>query len=62
MRICIGGRNDKNIENDERLSKLNYGSRSNYLMQTAILEKRLIFDLAVRERQIMMHNMSDLKA
>ena len=31
-------------------------------MQTAILEKRLMCDLAARERKIMMQNMSDLKA
>ena len=62
MRMHIGGRNDKNVENDDRLSKFNYGSRANYSMQTAMLEKRLIHDLVVRERKMMMHNMSDLKA
>ena len=36
MRTCTGGRNDKNTENDDRLSKFNYGSRSNYSMQIAI--------------------------
>ena len=62
MRTDIGGRNDKNVEIDERLSNFNYGSRANCSMQTAILEKRLMCDLAVRERKIMMHKISDLKA
>ena len=50
MRTHIGGRNDKNIENETRLSQFNYGSRSNYSTQTAILEKRLMHELVVRER------------
>ena len=55
-------KNDNNVKNDNRLSKFNYGSRSNYSTQTAILEKRLMHDLAIKERQIMMCNTSDLKA
>ena len=62
MRVFIGGRNDKNVENDDRLSTFNYGSQANYSTQTAILENRLMCDLVVRERKIMMHNTSDLKA
>ena len=61
-RTCIGGRNDKNIKNDNRLSEFNYGSRSNYSTQTAILEKISMYDLAARERNIIMHNTSCLKA
>ena len=45
MRIYIGGRNNENIERDERLSKFNYGSRANYSIETAILEKRLMYDV-----------------
>ena len=39
MRANIGGRNDSNIENDERLLTFNYESRQCYSMDTAILEK-----------------------
>jgi len=62
MRIFIGSRNNKNIELDERLSKYNYGSRSGYSIEDAILEKRLMYDVAVRSGEPMMHNISDLKA
>ena len=49
-------------KNDNRISKFNHGSRSNYSTQKAILEKRLMYDLAVREQKIIMQHMSDLKA
>ena len=62
MRIFIGGRNDKNIINDERLSKYNYGSRRHYSIETAILEKRLMYDSALRTGKPTMHTISDLKA
>ena len=39
MRIFVGGRNDNNIEQDERLSQFNYGSRRYYSIDTATLEK-----------------------
>ena len=59
MRTCAEGRN---VENNARLSKFNSRSRSNYSTQTAILEERLMCDLAARERSIMMHKVPDLKA
>ena len=62
MRIFVGGRNDKNIEADERLSKYNYGWRKYYLINTAILEKRLIYDTSVRDGKPILHNILDLKA
>ena len=62
MRIYIGERNSRNIEDDSRLSKFNYGSRANYSIETAILEKRLMYDAAVRDGKPMIHNISDLKA
>ena len=48
----IGARNDKNVENADRLSKFNYCSRANYSIQTAILEKLLMCNLSVRERKL----------
>ena len=62
MRILIGGRNDKNLELDQRLSKFNYRFRRNYSIETAILEKCLMYDLAVRDGKEMIHTISDLKA
>ena len=62
MRIYVGGRNNEKIEKDNRLSQFNYGSRANYSIETAILEKRLMYDVAVRDGKPMLHNISDLKA
>ena len=62
MRIYVGGRNNANIEDNKRLSKFNYSSRLNYLIETAILEKRLMYDIAIRDGKPMLHNISDLKA
>ena len=62
MRIFIGGRANNAIESDSRVSKFNYGSRTNYSIDNAILEKRLMYDLALRDGSEMMHNISDLEA
>ena len=62
MRIYIGERNSDKIEEDDRLSKFNYGSKANYLIETAILEKRLMYDVAIRDGKPILHNISDLKA
>ena len=61
IRIFIGERNNENIEIDSRLSKFNYGSRRYYSIETAILEKRLMYDLAARDGKEIMHTISDLK-
>jgi len=62
MRIYIGSRNNEKIELDERLSQFNYGSRSNYSIEMAILEKRLMYNVAVRDGKPIIHNILDLKA
>ena len=60
--IRIGTKNRGAIEEDERLSKFNCGSRVNYSIETAILKKRLTHDITVRDEKPTMHNISDLKA
>ena len=62
MRIFVGSRNNENIEKDKRLSQFNYGLRRNYLINTVILEKRLIYDASMRNGKISMHTISYLKA
>ena len=62
MRILIRERNDDNLELDDRLLKFNYGSRKNYSIETALLEKRLMYDLAVRDGRPMIYTISNLKA
>ena len=61
IRIYVGRRNNENIERDDRLLQFNYGSRVNYSIETAILEKRLMYDIAVRDGKPILHNISDLK-
>ena len=44
IRVFISMRNINKIKSDERLSKSNYRSRRNYSIESAILEKLLIFN------------------
>ena len=44
MRIFLGDEGKEMIECDNRFSKANHGSRKNYSIESALLEKRLIFD------------------
>jgi len=62
MRVFIGSRNDENVAKEERLSAFNYGSRRNYSIDTAILEKRLMYDSSIRNGKPTIHTISDLKA
>ena len=62
MRIYVGGRNKDLIENNNRLLKFNYGSRTNHSIDIAILEKRLMYDVVIRDGKPMLHNISNLKA
>ena len=61
MRIFIGGRVENAIKNNQRVSKFNYGSCTNYLIENATLEKYLMYDLAIRDGNEMMYNISDLE-
>jgi len=62
MRVFIGSRNDENVAKEDRLSEFNYGSRHNYSIETAILEKRLMYDSSIRNGERTIHTISDLKA
>ena len=43
IRIYINNRMKEKIEIDPRISKANYGSRANYLIENTLLEKRIIY-------------------
>ena len=62
MRIFLGSRINERIENDARISKRNYGSRSGYSIENALLEKSLIVDHAKKSGQEHAHAASDLEA
>ena len=46
MRAFLRLRTEENRENDKRMSKHDHGSRKGHSKASALLEKRLIFDLA----------------
>ena len=55
-------RNQGKIENDNQISKYNYGSRRNYNIETTILEKRLIFDNSMLTGESSTYNLTDLQS
>ena len=62
MRTHLASNEEELIEKDNRFSKANYGSRKNYSIETAILQKRLIFDNSLIEMKPSTHNFTDLKS
>ena len=62
MRITLNSPNEELIENDKRFSKANYGSRKNYSIESAILEKRLIMDNSLNSLNHTIYNFTDLKS
>ena len=44
MRIFLGTRVNKDIKKDTRISKFNFGSRKQFSINKASLEKRLLYD------------------
>ena len=61
MRIVVNTRNKHEIEEDKRILKCNYRSRSNYSIENFILEKRLVCDNSIISSQSTIHNMTNLK-
>ena len=62
MRIFLGIWLESKLEEDERLSKPNYGSRKGFSIDSALLEKRLLFDYAKRREESNIYLTSDLEA
>ena len=56
----MSNRNQGAIERDKRISKCNYGSRLNYNIEIAILEKHLIFDNSILLGDSSIYNLIDL--
>ena len=61
MRIVINKRNRGRIEVDLRISKYNYGSRSGYSIEDAILEKRIFYDYSMLKGNTIIYNMTNLQ-
>jgi len=62
MRIVLNDGETERIENDERFSKSNYGSRKNYAIESALLEKRLVFDNSIITCKKNIYHLTDLKS
>ena len=62
IRIYVGLRNDRNIQKNKNISYFNFGSRKNYSIKSALLEKRLIYDSSKYNNEITIHLLSDLEA
>ena len=63
LRIYLNSKREEIIENSKRFSKSHYGSRINYAIETAILEKRLIFNnILISAKPIIIHNLTDLQS
>ena len=62
VRMHLGDDEEETIENDCRFSKANYGSRRNYSIETALLEKRLIFDNSLLSGKETIYTITDLQA
>ena len=58
----MSNRNQGAIERDKRISKCNYGSRLNYNIEIAILEKHLIFDNSMLLGDSSIYNLIDLQS
>ena len=62
MRMFLLVEDKENIENNERISKVNYGSHKNYLIKLVILEKRIIFDNSLLTIKPTIYNLIDLQS
>ena len=60
MRMYLGEEEEEVIEGDTRFSKSNYGSRKNYSIEPALLEKRLIFDQSLLSYKLTIYSLTDL--
>ena len=60
LRIYLEDLKKEIIESNKRFSKLNYGSRKNYSIETAILEKRLTFDNGILIGNLTLYYLTNL--
>ena len=61
MRIYLDLEGEELIKQDEYFSKVNYGSRKNFFIETAILEKCLIFDNSILSMKLTIYILTDLQ-
>ena len=62
MRISLGNNGQELIENNERFLKANFGSRKNFAITTALLQKRLVMDNSLISSRHTIYMMTDLQS
>ena len=62
MRMYLDDGEEEIIETDNRFSKSNYGSRKNYSIESALLEKQLILDHSLLSCNLTIYCLTDLQS
>jgi len=62
MRIALNSDEEELIEKDDCFSKANFGSRKNFAITTALLQKRLILDNSLISMKHNIYTMTDLQS
>ena len=62
MRMRLNDEEEELIEEDARTSKSNHGSRKNYSIENAMLEKRLVMDKSLISCKKTTYHLTDLKS
>ena len=62
MQIHLKSDKEEMIEKDQHFSKVQYGARKNFLIETALLEKQLIFDNSLIEIKPTIYALTDLQS
>ena len=62
MRVFLGQQNQGRIKYDMRLSKFNYSSRKGYSIEEIILEKRLLYNISIRDYYPIVHIITNLES
>ena len=60
--MYLGDSEEEIIKKDSRFSKSNYGSRKNYSIESALLEKRLILDHSLLSYKVTIYCLTDLQS
>ena len=62
MRIYLSDKKEEIIESHNRFSKASYGLRKKFSIETAILEKRLVFDSSMLSNKPTIYHLTDLQS
>ena len=61
MIIFITQKNSETFKKGSRISKYNFSSRQNYLIEEALLEKRLLYGISTKNRKQIVYTIKDFE-